>query len=154
MEPCLLWNACCPPSGGQRRTRETGSAMVETVIVLPVLLLIFFAIAEFGMLLGRFQTLNNAVREGARTAVVWRANCTVATVQSEVETAVTTYAAGGQVTLTPADITVAGACAGGGTNTTVTASYTFPFVILPNLAPTLSPSINLSASSVMRNEGA
>ena len=139
---------------GSGRTRETGSAMVETVIVLPVLLLIFFAIAEFGILLGRFQTLNNAVREGARTAVVWRANCVVATVQSEVEAAVTTYAAGGQVTLTPADITTTGACAGGGTNTTVTASYAFPFVVLPGLAPGLGPTMNLSASSVMRNEGA
>ena len=47
-------------------------AMVEMVFVLPLLLLLVFAIAEFGLMFNRWLTLSNAVREGARGGVVYR----------------------------------------------------------------------------------
>jgi hypothetical protein len=46
--------------------------MLEMVIVAPVLLLLLFAIAEFGIAFAQWQTLSNAAREGARVGVVFR----------------------------------------------------------------------------------
>ena len=68
-------------------------AMVELIIILPLLMMLLFAITEFGVMFGRWQNLSNAAREGARTAVVFRTTCTTATVESEVRTTVKNYAA-------------------------------------------------------------
>jgi Flp pilus assembly protein TadG len=68
-------------------------AMVEMVIIAPLLLMLIFAIAEFGVMFGRWQNLSNAAREGARTAVVFRTACNSTTVETEVRTRVKTYAA-------------------------------------------------------------
>ena len=122
-------------------------------MVLPVLLFLFFAIAEFSIALSRWQTLSNAVREGARTAIVSRATCNPATVQSEVEPVVQAYASAGGVALTATDITLTGACGDAGTLATVSATYPFPFGVLTGFAPSLPSSLNLAATSTMRNEG-
>jgi len=53
---------------GSRRDR--GAAAVEFAIVLTVLLLIIFAIIDFGRLLFVSQAVKSASREGARAAVV------------------------------------------------------------------------------------
>lgn len=47
---------------------QRGLATVELAIALPVLLLLMFAVAEFGRLLQQYDTLNKAVRDGARYA--------------------------------------------------------------------------------------
>lgn len=49
---------------------ERGAAAVEFAIVLVVLLLIIFAIIDFGRLLFASQSVKAASREGARTAAV------------------------------------------------------------------------------------
>lgn len=51
-------------------TDNRGQAMVETALILPVILLILFAILEFGMVLNQYLVLTAAAREGARTAAV------------------------------------------------------------------------------------
>jgi len=51
---------------------ERGQTMVEFAIVLPVLMLIVFAIIQFGILFNNFVALTDAVRAGARTAAVSR----------------------------------------------------------------------------------
>ncbi len=127
--------------------------MVETVIILPVLLLLLFAIVEFGVLFGRWQTLSNAAREGARTAVVFRTGCTVSQVESEVRATVKAYAASLGISLADADINVTGTCGDAGTQSSVSVTYPHVFQVVPGLAPEVSPTINLEASSVMRNEG-
>jgi hypothetical protein len=75
-----------------RRRRQGGMAMLEFVFILPVLLLVLFSIVEFGLLFGRWQTLTNAAREGARTAVVFRKDCDATALQTEVRTIVKDYA--------------------------------------------------------------
>ncbi|TWH46825.1 TadE-like protein [Sporomusa sp. KB1] len=50
--------------------QNRGQAMVETALILPVILLILFAIVEFGMVLNQYLVLTAAAREGARTAAV------------------------------------------------------------------------------------
>ena len=47
-----------------------GQALTEFALVLPLLLLLFFAIFEFGRFVLAYEALNNAVREGARYAIV------------------------------------------------------------------------------------
>ena len=57
---------------GRRHPRkpglEQGLATVEMAIALPVLLLLLFATAEFGHFLSEYDTLDKAVRDGARYA--------------------------------------------------------------------------------------
>jgi len=52
--------------GGSAR----GNALVEFALVLPLMLLVFAGIVDFGFLFQRHEVLTNAVREGARVAVL------------------------------------------------------------------------------------
>ena len=137
----------------RKRTRngKRGMAMVEMIFVLPLLLLLVFAIAEFGLMFSRWLTLSNAVREGARTGVAWRGpTCatTVPAIKTQVENAVVTYARAGGVPLNPADVIVTGDCGASGTELEVSASYFFKL----NIPFASFSSIPLSYSSTMRNE--
>lgn len=48
------------------RRRERGAAAVEFALVVPILLLLVFAIIQFGFVLAQQNALNGAVRTGAR----------------------------------------------------------------------------------------
>jgi Flp pilus assembly protein TadG len=60
-----------------RRTgkREGGQSLVEFALVLPIFLLVLFAIVDFGMAFHAWITVTNSAREGARLGAV-RANST------------------------------------------------------------------------------
>ena len=135
-----------------RPRAQRGMAMLEFVFILPVLLLVLFSIIEFGLLFGRWQTLSNAAREGARTAVVYRKDCVLADVETEVRTVVKNYASSLNIVLNDADITVNGPCLGPGTQSSVQVDWPFVFRVVPGFSG-LSPTIDLVGSSVMRNEG-
>ena len=135
------------------RRLDRGMAMVEFVIILPILLMLVFSIVEFGVLFGRWQTLSNAAREGARTAVVYRKDCVAATVEAEVRTRVKNYAAPLGITLTDGDIAVSGVCGASNTSSTVSVTLPYTFKVLPGFAASVSPTIDLVGNSVMRNEG-
>jgi len=49
---------------------QAGAELVEFALVLPMLLLVFGGIVDFGMLLQRQQVVTNAAREGARLGVL------------------------------------------------------------------------------------
>jgi Flp pilus assembly protein TadG len=123
-------------------------------LVLPLLLILIFAIGEFGIAFTQWQTLTNAAREGARVGVLFRgASCNAGTVTGEIQQTVDAYVAAsglstGAVTLTPAPI---GVCGGSGTPLTVSARVPYEFQVLPGLAG-LQSQITLGATSVMRNE--
>jgi Flp pilus assembly protein TadG len=53
-----------------RARSQSGAELVEFALVLPILLLIFGGIVDFGLLLQRQQVVTNAAREGARLAVL------------------------------------------------------------------------------------
>jgi Flp pilus assembly protein TadG len=57
------------------RDRESGMALLETAITLPLLLLVLFGIFEVGLAFARAQVLANAAREGAREASLFRPEC-------------------------------------------------------------------------------
>jgi len=128
-------------------------AMVEFVIILPVLLMLLFAIVEFGALFGQWQTLSNAAREGARTAVVFRTGCNASAVNAEVRQRVKDYALPLGLVLTDAQIAVSGTCGSSTTSSTVTVTVPYSFTVLSGLAASVSPTIDLVGNSVMRNEG-
>ena len=133
----------------RKRKRTRGMAMVEMIFVLPLLILIVFMIAEFGLMFSRWLTLSNAVREGARAGIAWRGpNCNPTTVENDVQSTAGAYARAGGVPLADDDFTVTGECLGTGSELTVTASYNFKLNIpFGNLAE-----VPLGYSSKMRNE--
>jgi hypothetical protein len=128
-----------------RRTR--GMAMVEMVFVLPLLILIVFAIAEFGLMFSRWLTLSNAVREGARAGVTFDSPCVAGNVTTRAQNAASSYAKAGGVPLDPADFTVSGACVSNG-ELKVDANYDFKL----NIPFASINTVNLHYSSSMRNE--
>src|SRR5262245_39732227 len=110
----------------KRRTR--GMAMAVMVFVLPLLILIVFAIAQFGLMFSRWLTLSNAVREGARVGVTFRgtqAQCIAASpsVDTQVRSAVVSYARAGGLPLQDVDVLVNGACGAIGSQLTVSSTY-------------------------------
>jgi Flp pilus assembly protein TadG len=116
------------------------------------MILLVFAIAEFGITYTQWNSLTNAVREGARVGVVFRSPCDSGTVTTLIQATVSDFAvvASG---VDPANIvtTVTGVCTGTGTPLTVASTVPYNYVALSALAG-LAPSTNLSARSVMRNE--
>jgi Flp pilus assembly protein TadG len=68
--------AGCPKHGTTvqkvRRAGDAGAAAVEFALVATLLITLVFGIVDFGWLLNRTTLVNNAVREGARAAVVTR----------------------------------------------------------------------------------
>ena len=132
-----------------KRTR--GMAMVEMIFVLPLLLLLVFAIAEFGLMFSRWLTLSNAVREGARVGVPWSADCAAESPPraDQVRTQVVNYARAGGLPLQTSHVTVVtGECGATGATVHVRASYDFNLnVPFANLG-----AIPIAYDSSMRHE--
>lgn len=61
-----------PVPPGRRRHGQRGGALLEFVIVLPVLVMVVFGVWEFGRIFDAWLVATNAAREGARYAVEWR----------------------------------------------------------------------------------
>ncbi|HEX9060397.1 MAG TPA: TadE family protein, partial [Clostridia bacterium] len=51
-----------------------GQALVEFAVILPMLILLVMGIVQFGMMLGSYLSLQNAVREGARAGITGSTN--------------------------------------------------------------------------------
>ena len=136
---------------------ERGTALIETAMTLPLLLLVSVGIFEFGRAFQTWQILTNAAREGARLAVM--PGSTDATVQARVQS----YLTSGQLTNTPAiavNPTSTVDIGGGATanSSVVTVSYPFKFMVLQPVASllvsgaTYGSAFTLTASAEMRNE--
>src|SRR4030043_3462 len=68
-------------SSGQSRKREDGQSLVEFALVIPIFLLVLFAIVDFGMAFHAWITVTNSAREGARVGAV---HAPVATIEQRV----------------------------------------------------------------------
>jgi Flp pilus assembly protein TadG len=139
---------------------ERGTAMLETALILPIVLLVSVGIFEFGRAYQMEQVLTNAAREGARVAVT--PNATTSMVQSRV----TAYLVSGQVpnpdsasivVTQNVSISLGGTATANGTRVTV--NYPFSFMVLNPVArlvvknsTTGAAPITMSASAEMRNE--
>jgi Flp pilus assembly protein TadG len=61
---------------------ERGAQVIEFAIVLPILLVVFAGIVDFGLIFNRYEVVVNAAREGARVGSL--PNYTLAQVQTRV----------------------------------------------------------------------
>src|SRR6202167_5581549 len=61
-----------PPVSRLRRRRSGGNAIVEAAFTLLPTFAIIFAFVDFGLMIFRWSTLQNAVREGSRYAVTFQ----------------------------------------------------------------------------------
>ena len=90
----------------RRNRRRSGNAMLEAVFTLLPTFALIFAFVDFGLLLFRWATLQNAVREGCRYAITFQ-TATGKGQDASVEAVVQQFAMGMvKTTDSPADIFV------------------------------------------------
>ncbi len=131
---------------------QKGAAAVEFAIIAPLLFTITFGIIEFGLLFYDKQVITNASREGARYGILW--NPTRPT-NAEIEARVALYTANNLVTFgTPVSPTTTISRSGNdpGDAISVTVTYNYNFLLLPNFVTSLSDITTLRARSIMRLE--
>jgi Flp pilus assembly protein TadG len=77
-----------------KRSSESGQAVVELAIILPVILIIMLGIAEFGFLIYNQMVLDSAARDGARVYALSSTGCASSSPCSAAQTAATSAATG------------------------------------------------------------
>jgi Flp pilus assembly protein TadG len=142
---------------------DGGQALVELALALPLLLLILVGIFEFARAYSIKQTLVNAAREGARTAVVQGATGTPN--DSLVRVVVNSYASANNVSVDSTTITAAApdgtargsfgaAQSGDAVSVTVYDRYEFLLIgpVLGLIGETFRDGVNLGSRATMRME--
>jgi Flp pilus assembly protein TadG len=130
----------------KRRNTDQGQAVVEFAVILPVLLLILFAILQFGVVFNNYIQVTAAAREGARKAAVSRSLGT-----SSAETAATTAAKSAAPGLNQSNITVSfpnNPTFAQGSDVSVQVTYPYSISIIGLVVS----SGNLSSTTTMRVE--
>ncbi|MBT8478503.1 MAG: pilus assembly protein [Gemmatimonadetes bacterium] len=134
---------------GRTRLGDTGQALVEMAIALPILLALLVGIFEFARAYNVQQVITNAAREGAREGVVSGQAAATPVVNLRLTEA---NISGQTVTVT----CVPAACANGDALTVeVSVSYTFVFIgpVLSLFSSGVDPgTITLASTSTMRVE--
>jgi hypothetical protein len=114
-------------------TAQRSQAVVEFAIIAPALLLLLFGVVDFGRVIYIYTTLNQAVNEGARTAI--RASALLPT-NGDVEAAVRQHAV---------DVSLANPCPNGPiTNAAPPANQGWIYITEPDAGETieaLSPAL-------------
>jgi Flp pilus assembly protein TadG len=130
----------------KRRNTDQGQAVVEFAVILPVLLLILFAILQFGVVFNNYIQVTAAAREGARKAAVSRSLGT-----SAAETAATTAAKNAAPGLNQSNITVTFPNSPSfSQGSDVSVQVTYPYSI--SIIGLVVASGNLSSTTTMRVE--
>jgi Flp pilus assembly protein TadG len=143
-----------------RRLRDSrGSALLETAMTLPLVLLVSISIFEFGRAYQVFQVMTNAAREGARIAVL------PSTSDSDVKARVVNYLSSGQIPNPSTDWVAIdhGQTVSIGSSTVpatrVTVNYPFTFMVLNPVARLVvhnstlgGTGFTMTATALMRNE--
>ena len=132
------------------RSDESGQAMVEFAIVLPLLLMLTIAVFEFGRAYNVYHAVTDAARLGARSAVVADPGTTQDSVYSIVRRAL----ARSSIDTGSATITLTGWRAGTGTPATLTIQAPYRFVFLRPFMKwsATDAALTLTSTFVMRNE--
>ena len=138
----------------KRLRNQSGAALLETAVTLPLVLLVSVSIFEFGRAYQTWQVLTNAAREGARVSVL------EAYTDDQVTTTVRNYLTGGRLTnAASASITVVRNVPFGATTASrITVNYPFQFMVLNPVArlvrstSTAGTPLTMQSSALMRNE--
>ena len=139
----------------KRLSNQRGTALMETAITIPIVLLVCVGIFEFGRAYQTFQVLTNAAREGARTSVI------MSNSDQQVTDAVRNYLTSGRL-LNPASAVITvnrNEAMGANTASRITVSYPFNFIVLNPVAKlvvktstTGKAALTMQSVAVMRNE--
>src|SRR5580658_6537410 len=81
------------PVSTARRRKSSGQAIVETAFTFLPMLALIFGITDFGFMIFRWTTLQNAVREGVRYAVTFQTSGALGQ-DASIQAIVQTYAMG------------------------------------------------------------
>lgn len=148
-----------PPS---RPGSERGNALVEFALVLPLLLLIFAGIVDFGFLFQRYEVITNAAREGARIGVLpgYEATDVQQRVLDYVQAGLSMSADDAATAVGTPDVQIVMLTAGTGAPfaaTQVTVSFTYNYLIIGPIANLVTggdwaASITINSRSTMRRE--
>ena len=137
---------------------ERGVSALEFTIIAPMLFVLIFGIVEFSFLFYDKAVITNASREGARAGIVAQSPRVT---EAEIDQVVLAYAQNhlitfGGGTLTADDCDPVWEGMSFGDDLTVTVTYQYDFLILPNFGPlgwgSLSNPITIQAVTVMRLE--
>ena len=123
--------------------RENGQALVEMALILPILILLFWGIVEFGRLGHSYLTVTHAAREGARLGVVGMSD---AEITSEVGKRTVSLPDGVSVSVIPAE-----SFRYAGSEITVQVDYYLEFY-MPVMVIAFDNPFLVSAVSIMRVE--
>jgi Flp pilus assembly protein TadG len=123
---------------------NNGQAMVEMVLILPLILLLIVGIAEFGFMFSNYLTLNNVSREAARYASLGGTDSAAQTRAIEVSGNLNPSLL--SITFTPAENS-----RDRGDSVEAKATYTHN-LMTPFLSTLLDEGIQLEAKTVMRVE--
>lgn len=133
----------------RRRMTSRGQAMVEFALVLPLFLLVIFAVLDLGRAIYDYSTITNAAREAARFGII--APSPTASVQAKVQQ----FA--GPLGIATADITVScltadgtNLCANAQAGDEITVAVTYPYTPLVQAITTFTgPTLTLATSATM-----
>jgi len=133
---------------------ERGTALIETAITIPIILLVSVAIFEFGRAYQTWQVLTNAAREGARVSVL------IDKTDADVLAAVQNYMqAGGLPGYASAGVVIDRTVPmGTNTGSRITVNYPFSFMVFDGVARLVSKSsqagqsLTMQSVALMRNE--
>lgn len=131
----------------RRRTR--GAASVEMIVVLPVLLLLTFAVIEFGLAFREWQLVQNAARVAVRRASLFEDGCNAGAVRADAEAQARQLMQAAGLPA-PRFAWVGQSCVPGTVSVTVTHDFRFRFLRV--FAPVLPPQLFLRGTAMMRNE--
>ena len=133
----------------RRGDRERGQSLAEFALVVPIFLMLIFAIVDFGMGFHSYITVTNSVREGARVGAI---GADAATIETRVRDTAGTL---DQANLT---VTVTNAQGAPGESVLVDTSYQYEFISpLAGIVQfvsggTIGPTLTLSSTADMRLE--
>jgi Flp pilus assembly protein TadG len=148
-----------------KRRNQQGVAIIEFVISATVLFILLFAIIEFSIILYDKAVITNASREGARAGIVFNGQNRLSS--DDIQRVINNYVGNNLISLgsqSPPSVTVAVSwqnqdgndigvnSVGSGDQLTVTVSYPYRFLILPNFVENLGLGLTLTATTKMREE--
>jgi Flp pilus assembly protein TadG len=140
-----------------RRRTESGAAAVEFALVMPILLVIVFAIISFGFLFAQNLALSNSARQAARYAAVETRTCDDVTDEAVNAAAPLVDLDHSNVEIsrssgTPCSTADSQPCQGSTDKDNVTVTLTYEAKVLVPIVPGLGNSKTLHGTGVFRCE--
>ena len=123
---------------------QKGQSLVEFAIILPILLLLLFGIAEFGIMLNSYLTIQIVPREGARLGIVGDSDLEITSLITTTSPNLT--AADMSITITPSELNRKS-----GDTLQVTVTYNYHMTV-PIISSLVGNVIVLTSQTSMRIE--